>query len=68
MDNGLVVKVISLVAFERIEVPNKFLNASTLTIMAFKNTLEIIMVIVILPFMVRVREIIPTYHVVKGKM
>jgi len=67
-DNGLAINVISSVALEILKVPIKFLNAPTLTIRAFNNTLEMIMGIAILLVKVGVREITVTCHVVEGQM
>ena len=68
MDNGSTINVIYLVELERLKVPIIFLNAPTLTIRAFNNTLGTTMGIVILLVKVRVREIATTCHVVKGEM
>lgn len=68
IDNGSTINVISSIAFERLKIPTNFLNAPTLTIQAFNNTLETIMGTVVLPIRVDVREISMNYHVVEGEM
>lgn len=68
IDNGFAINVISFVALERLKIPTNILNALTLTIRAFNNTLATTMGIVVLPIRVGVREISATYHVVEGEM
>lgn len=68
IDNGSTINVISSVALERLKILINFFNAPPLTIRAFNNTMATMIVIVVLPIRVGIKEIIVTYHVVEGEM
>lgn len=68
VNNGSTINIISLVALERLKVPIQLLNAPTLAIIPFNNTLTMTIGIIILPIRFGVTEISMTCHVVKGEM
>lgn len=68
INNSSAINVISSIALDRLKILINFLNAPTLTIWDFNNTLVTTMGIFILPIIVGVKEISMTYHVVKGEI
>lgn len=68
VDNGSAINFISSMELEILKVSIKFLNAPTLIIRAFNNTLARKMGTVILSMKVGVREIPAICHVVEGEM
>lgn len=68
IDNGSTINVIYSVALERLKILIQFLNAPTLTIRAFNNTLVITMGTVVLPIRVGIKEISMIYHVIEEEM
>jgi len=65
VNNRSTINVISSLALERLKIHIQFVNALTLTIKVFNNTLAITMGTIVFLIKVGVREILATCHVVK---